>query len=144
MEPDHSHQVHLPPPPYSETDPGLLTPATSQADNASAITNTASSVDDTIYTPPYSPTESLHRQSLYDADQVSSSSATAYFESRPVLHGYRTPELETYTIAIASATEPKDLAYPTRFILKNCTEQDWVRTLFFALPKLFSFHMYIR
>jgi hypothetical protein len=128
MDPDH-----IPPPPYSETDPGNLTPATSQADNASAAT--ASSVDETIYTPLYSPAGSVHRsQTLGDEfDHVSSSSATAYFESRPARRSvFRT--LEIHSIVITARTEPKDLPYPSDFFARDCTEQDWATFVNYLLP----------
>jgi hypothetical protein len=118
---------HIPPPPYSETDP-----ATSQVDNASVAT---SSVDETIYTPPFSPTGSVHHgQTVGDScDHVSSSSATAYFESRPVLRpASGTPEI--HSITISARTEPKDLPYPANFLSRDCTEQDWATFLNYLLP----------
>lgn len=64
---------HTSPPPYSETDlfsntnTTILTPTTTEADDASRVTgrvrsNTSSSEDSLIYTPPYSPTEPDHQR----------------------------------------------------------------------------------
>lgn len=129
--------AYIPPPPYSETDPAssprpALTPATSQVDSVSVA---ASSVDETIYTPPYSPTGSVHRgQTVGDScGHVSSSSATAYFESRPVLRSvYGTPEI--HSITISARTQPEDLPYPPNFLSRDCIEQDWATFLNFLLP----------
>src|SRR5271170_2634732 len=97
---------HGPPPPYSVTDlysnSGSRSHPTSNADNTvipgqsiSEYDATSSAGDPTIYTPPYTPDgdRSSYPGSVPDGfDNVSShasavaASASAYFESRPVLH----------------------------------------------------------
>lgn len=122
MDPDHIPQ--FPPPPYSETsEPGPLTPATSQADNA--LSASLSSVDEAIYTPSYSPTVSVHQgqASRDDFDLISSSSASAYFESRPPCR-FVSGSPEIYRITITARTGPQDLPYPTHFGTLDCMAQD--------------------
>ena len=110
-----------PPPPYSETDiysntssHPILTPATSQADDISVTDHpqlsTASSVDGTIiYTPLHSPTGSDHQESLQDGlGHISTSSAAAYFESRPIL-GQTPTQLITHNIKVGIQTQPEEL-----------------------------------
>jgi len=128
---------HIPPPPYSETDPAssphpALTPAASQVDNVSVA---ASSVDETVYTPSYSPAGSVRRGQIVGegCHHVSSSSASTYFESRPVLRSVSgTPEI--HSITVTATTEPKDLPYPPKFLSRDCTEQDWATFLNYLLP----------
>ncbi|KAK0116688.1 hypothetical protein ONS96_012540 [Cadophora gregata f. sp. sojae] len=134
-----------PPPPYSETDPGtsphpILTPATSQADNASVaarpLASTASSVDETIYTPLYSPASSVHQHQVYgdEHDHVSSSSATVFFESRPARRNSSTAPLETIKILVTARTEPKDIPYPPELAEKDVLELDWLTFVNYLLP----------
>jgi hypothetical protein len=127
----------IPPPPYSETDPGtaILTPTTSQADTSSLSTpSAASSVADeeAVLTPPYTPTESSHHQSLADLDHNSSTSATAYFETRPAL-GRPAPIPKVYTITITSTSKPEDIPYPDP-ALNDVTEQDWATFVNYLFP----------
>lgn len=130
---------HIPPPPYSETDPGtaILTPGTSQADNESLPAPSAvSSTDSVVYTPPYTPTEAGHQSLGTDLDHVSSSSATAYFESRPA-HMRSSPIPKIYTITITSTTKPEDIPFPSpaeEWKSKDVTEQDWVTFLNYLFP----------
>ena len=119
----------IPPPPYSETDPGTatLTPTTSQADTSSLpAPSAASSVADgeAVFTPPYTPTEASHHQSL--------ASATAYFESRPAL-GRSAPLPKVYTITITSTSKPEDITYPDP-ALSDVTEQDWATFVNYLFP----------
>jgi hypothetical protein len=138
----------IPPPPYSETDiywntssHPILTPATSQADNLSVADHpqlsTASSIDDSvIYTPLHSPTDSDHQESLQDGlGHVSSSSAIAYFESRPV--DGQTPALaiSLKKITVNPRTQPEDLPYPQGWAAKDITQQDWQTFVNFLLPE---------
>lgn len=140
---------HAPPPPYSETDiysnagtspHPLLTPSTSQADNASVAVrpfpSTASSLDETIYTPLYSPAGSLNQNQVLgdDHDHVSSSSATAYFESRPTRRQSHATSAEIVTISITAQTEPKDLPFPQALLAKDVSEQDWATFVNYLLP----------
>jgi hypothetical protein len=129
----------LPPPPYSETDiysnaptspyPHILTPATSQADNASVasrpLPSTASSLDDTIFTPTGSVGD--------DIDIASASSAAAYFESRPPQNQVVAPAV-IHAINITSSTKPSDLPYPEAWQVKDVTEQDWATFINYLIP----------
>ncbi len=145
MEPDH-----IPPPPYSETDiysnsgghTVILTPATSQADNASVAgrppPSVASSVDEPIDTPPYSPASSLHQNQVVGEEveraSISTSSATAYFETRPVRSTASTT-LDRHFISLTAKTQPKDLSYPQSLQAKDVNEQDWATFLNYLLPE---------
>ena len=128
---------HLPPPPYSETDTGtaVLTPSTSQADNSSRpARSTASSAadDEVVFTPPYTPTEVGYHTLDNDLDHISSSSALAYFESRPAI-GRAGPVPTVYKIIIASNSKPKDVPYPEP-PLNDVTEQDWATFVNYLFP----------
>ncbi|KAL2073715.1 hypothetical protein VTL71DRAFT_11041 [Oculimacula yallundae] len=139
-----------PPPPYSEVDtlstagssipPPILTPASSQTDNASVAArpfpSTASSVDETIYTPLYSPTSSVHKNQVFsdEHDHVSSSSATAFFESRPTHTSHSSAALETIKISVTHGTEPKDIPYPPELQDKDVNELDWLTFVNYLLP----------
>ncbi|KAH9223703.1 hypothetical protein DL95DRAFT_517795 [Leptodontidium sp. 2 PMI_412] len=138
-----------PPPPYSETDiystagtspHPILTPATSQTDNVSVaarpLPSTASSVDETIYTPLYSPAGSDHQNQTFgdEHDHVSSSSATAFFESRPARRNSSTAPLHAIKISVTHGTEPKDIPYPSELLEKDVTELDWLTFVNYLLP----------
>lgn len=128
----------LPPPPYSETDPGsmILTPSTSHADNASRRARSAVSPSETesvVYTPPYSPTDAGHQSVAEELNNVSSAAATAYFESRPALRP-RASIPQVHTLTITSTTEPKDIPYPQELGAYDTTEQDWATFLNFLFP----------
>jgi hypothetical protein len=62
-----------------------------------------------------------------DFDLASSSSAAAYFESRPPPRTPVSGTPEIHRIAITATTAPKDLAYFPAFLARDCTAQD-VRT----------------
>ena len=127
---EHDYIPQFPPPPYSESDMGTLNGAISQARNP--LASPTSSVDETIYTPSYSPTASVHRSQTLgdDFDLASSSSAAAYFESRPPPRTQVSGTPEIHRIAITATTAPKDLAYSPAFLARDCTAQD-VRTNWF-------------
>ncbi len=140
----------IPPPPYSETDiysvsgasPHInLTPATSQAADTASVgartllsTASTTSADEVIYTPPYSPTGSIHQNQVPgEGEHMTSSSSTIYFDSRPVKH-YHSGPLELYHITVTPSTEPKDLPYPPFFGARDITEQDWASFINHLLP----------
>lgn len=135
---------HSAPPPYSETDiysnPGtaIVTPTTSHADSASLpAPSAASSADDSvIFTPPYTPTDYAHQSLCDELDHISSSAASAYFDSRPA-HGRPGPIPHVHTLTITSTTEPKDIPYPEPaedWRAKDVTEQDWATFVNYLLP----------
>jgi hypothetical protein len=131
---------HLPPPPYSETDiysnfssePNvILTPGTSRADTAVlASASPRSSIDEPIYTPPFTPTGSVYQ------DNGSSASAAAYFDSRPS-HIRTSGPPTIHSIAVTATTAPRDLPYPQPvedFFAKDLTQQDWATFVNYLLP----------
>jgi hypothetical protein len=121
---EHEYIPQFPPPPYSESDTGTLNGAISQARNP--LASPTSSVDETIYTPSYSPIASVHRSQTLgdDFDLASSSSAAAYFESRPPPRRPVSGTPEIHRIAITATTAPKDLTYYPAFLARDCTAQD--------------------
>jgi hypothetical protein len=102
---------------------GALSPAISQAH--SSLAATASSVDESVFTPSHSPAASVHRRQAPgdEFDVGSSSSAAAYFESR-LARRLVSGILEFHEIAITARMEPKDLPYPSAFTTRDCTIQD--------------------
>ncbi|TVY73397.1 hypothetical protein LSUE1_G006437, partial [Lachnellula suecica] len=133
---------HPPPPPYSETDiysntssHPILTPATSQADNASVAGNlhvsTASSIDDSvIYTPLHSPSGSDHQDGFGHA---STTSALAYFESRPAT-SRSPPQSISHKISVTPRTRPDELPYQQNWDSIDITRQDWQTFVNHLLP----------
>jgi hypothetical protein len=125
----------IPPPPYSETDSNaspnsnlILTPATSHSDGLSLPAPSVESPtdDSVIYTPPYTPTGSVHQSISGDHDQIASSAA-AYIDSRPVLTIPSGPPT-IHSIRVTSTTNPHDLPYPEPeqdWLSKDVTHQDW-------------------
>ena len=156
---------HNPPPPYSVTDlysnsgsrPGSqpqpnLSTTTSNVDNASIpgrfITEydaASSTGDPTIYTPPYTPDgdRSSHLDSVPDGfDNISShasavaASASAYFESRPVLH-FSTDTLLVHIINITKDTQPSDVPFPEpqkKWLDRDVLPQDWETFVNYLIP----------
>ena len=155
---------HSPPPPYSVTDlysnsgsrsgsqPHTLATTTSNVDNASipgrpiSEYDAASSTSDpTIYTPPYTPDgdRSSHLESVPDGfDNVSShasavaASASAYFESRPVLH-FSTDTLLVHIINITKDTQPSDIPFPEpekKWLERDVLPQDWETFVNYLIP----------
>lgn len=103
--------------------------------------STASSIDETIYTPPYSPASSFHQNQVVGEElenasaSPSTSSAAAYFSSRPArgsTPASSTPE--TYSITITSTTEPKNLQYPVALQAKDINQQDWATFVNYLIP----------
>lgn len=138
----------LPPPPYSETDPSivlsggparpaLLTPSTSQGDAASRApaSTTSSSIDEPIYTPPYSPASSFHQNAVDSAGSVSasSSSAATYFAIRPP-HTFSISPPEVIKLSLSGTTQPRDIPYPDSLRMKDVNIQDWNTFVNYLLP----------
>jgi len=143
------------PPPYSETDPSEYSSNAGTTANAPAPANsshsssartpsslhtdgatsrpppsTNSSVDEVVFTPPYSPALSNH--AFTDHDHLVSSSAAAYFDSRPATIRNTGPP-KTYTITVTSETQPQDLPFPENFRAHGVLDQDWLTFLNYLL-----------
>lgn len=141
---------HLaPPPPYSVTDRAnstagaarspILTPTTSCVDDAPVTAwpfpPTSSSFDEPFSTPCYTPVGSVNQnqvQSDTDHDHVSSSAA-AYFESRPARRR-STHALEMVQISVTAQTDPRAVKYPQELVGKDINEQDWATFVNYLLP----------
>lgn len=139
--------MDLAPPPYSYNDPSECS-SIGESSTATATTTTShrhssvhtpsrlhtdaigatgrpppstnSSVDEIIFTPPYSPT-----LSNYTTNHLVSSSAAAYFESRPATLRNTGPP-SVYNIAVTSNTQPQDLPFPEGFRSHGVHDQDWL------------------
>ncbi|KAF4637842.1 hypothetical protein G7Y89_g253 [Cudoniella acicularis] len=136
-----------PPPPYTPTDifsnAGTtsnfhLSPAASRADDAS-VAATSSAAGSVIYTPLPSPPGSVNHDldhGLEDGlSHQSSSSAAAYFDSRPVPAGYAaSSQLVYHDVIVTSNTRPYDIPYPNEWASKDVSQQDWATFLNYLLP----------
>ncbi|KAH8685991.1 hypothetical protein BGZ60DRAFT_523258 [Tricladium varicosporioides] len=136
---------NAPPPPYTPTDllsnAGTtsnlhLTPTPSRTDAASVVA--ASSTNNSIiYTPLSSPPGSVsHEQRQENSfSHYSSSSATAFFESRPAPSNHATSSQPIiHSLNVTSNTRPSDLPYPSEWGAKDVSQQDWATFVNFLLP----------
>jgi hypothetical protein len=129
-----------------------LTATTSNFDNASVPGRSiseydaaSSTGDPTIYTPPYTPDgdRSSHQDSVADGfDNVSSpasataASASAYFESRPILH-FSPDTLLVHSINITKHTQPSDIPFPEpekKWLERDMLPQDWETFVNYLIP----------
>ncbi|KAK8049428.1 hypothetical protein PG994_011158 [Apiospora phragmitis] len=129
-----------PPPPYSETDIYSNASARSpiaprsgsnaHADDASIAAS--SSHSNIIYTPPETPREPHYNFSGGD-DLVTSASAQAYFESRPVVSPSAGLEV-VHVLAYQENAAPADFPYPAWAASHQTTEQDWHTFVNYLIP----------
>lgn len=150
----------LPPPPYSETDiysragtesspTTILTPTTSQADDASVVNrrtsvHTASSTDEAHgapFTPPYSPSgdgslqQNPFGRGFDQPEHTASSPAEAYFESRPAPQVSNT--ILVHTVKLVENLQPSDLPYPEprgAWLERDVLPQDWQTFINYLIP----------
>lgn len=132
MNADAEHNA--PPPPYTPTDllsnagtasNSHLTPTPSRADDAS-VAAASSTNNSIIYTPLPSPPGSVsHEQRQENSfSHYSSSSATAFFESRPAPSNHATGSQPIiHSLHITSNTQPSDLPYPGEWGAKDVSQQ---------------------
>ncbi|KAK8874461.1 hypothetical protein PGQ11_004975 [Apiospora arundinis] len=131
----------VPPPPYSETDIYSNASARSptaprsgsnaNADDASIAAS--SSHSNIIYTPPETPRESHYNFSGGD-DLATSSSAQAYFESRPVTSSPSAGLEVVHILAYQENATPADFPYPGWATSHQTTEQDWHTFVNYLIP----------
>lgn len=145
--------MDLAPPPYSEIDPeedfsnsgrstATATVSTTQSSSGRTpsslhsdaafgrpLPSTSSSADEVIFTPPYSPTLSSYTT---DHDHLLSSSAAAYFDSRPATIRNTAPPT-VYRITVTHETHPNDLPFPESFRAHGVLVQDWLTFLNYLL-----------
>lgn len=91
------------------------------------LPSTSSSADEVIFTPPYSPALSSYAT---DHDHLLSSSAAAYFESRPATIRNTAPPT-IYRLKITPDTQPQDLPFPESFRVHGVLVEDWLTFLNF-------------
>ena len=137
---DHSRPLpDCPPPAYTETDlfsNSAYTPQTSHAGDASlparvTPSRTNSDTGSIIYTPPDTPTGSVHQDS--SGNPSLTSFEHQFFESRPAPDRISYPAT-THCIRITPYTTPDDLPYPSYLMRKDVNEQDWLTFLNHLLP----------
>ncbi|KAK6841801.1 RING finger domain-containing protein [Apiospora arundinis] len=131
----------VPLPPYSETDIYSNASARSptaprsgsnaNADDASIAAS--SSHSNIIYTPPETPRESHYNFSGGD-DLATSSSAQAYFESRPVTSSPSAGLEVVHILAYQENATPADFPYPGWATSHQTTEQDWHTFVNYLIP----------
>ncbi|KAK6605073.1 hypothetical protein H4I96_05655 [Botrytis cinerea] len=130
------------PPPYSETDifsntnTTIPTPTTTEADDASRVNGRArsdsSSTDNSlIYTPPYSPTEPDDQHSENDRKNLSPNN---YFESRPLPPQYSAPRTTQHEICVTPRSTPVDIPIPSSASDYGIIQQDWSTFVNYLLP----------
>ncbi|KAI0189633.1 hypothetical protein EV127DRAFT_106483 [Xylaria flabelliformis] len=126
-----------PPPPYSETDiyshsHGSRNRPSSRADDDVSIAPSSSN-SNIIFTPPESPREAQFNFAGPSSDQHTTTSAQAYFDSRPP---NRPPGLSiTIDLEITPGATPSDFPYPKRALDRDITEQDWQTFINYLIPE---------
>ncbi|KAI0551923.1 hypothetical protein F4679DRAFT_536912 [Xylaria curta] len=126
-----------PPPPYSETDiyshsHGSRNRPSSRADDDVSIAPSSSN-SNIIFTPPESPRDAQYNFAGPSGDQHTTTSAQAYFDSRPP---NRPPDLSiTIDLEVAPGATPSDFPYPKRALDRDITEQDWQTFINYLIPE---------
>ncbi|KAK7951578.1 RING finger domain-containing protein [Apiospora aurea] len=140
MEPREPRDDDAPPPPYSETDiysnasaRSPVAPRSGSNIHADDVSIAASSShSNVIYTPPETPRESHYNFSGGD-DLAASTSAQAYFESRPVASPSTSLEV-VHVLAYREHATPEHLPYPAWAASHQTTEQDWHTFVNYLIP----------
>ncbi|KAI1739010.1 hypothetical protein F4680DRAFT_154790 [Xylaria scruposa] len=126
-----------PPPPYSETDiyshsHGSRNRPSSRADDDVSIAPSSSN-SNVIFTPPESPRDVEYSFAGPSSDQHTTTSAQAYFESRPP-NG--PPGLSfTIDLEVRPGATLSDFPYPKRALDRDITEQDWQTFINYLIPE---------
>ncbi|KAK8115179.1 hypothetical protein PG999_007248 [Apiospora kogelbergensis] len=131
----------VPPPPYSETDiysnaspRSPIVPRSGSNVNADDASIAASSShSNIIYTPPETPRESHYNFSGGD-DLATSTSAQAYFESRPVASPSAGAAEVVHALTYQDNATPADFPYPGWAASRQTTEQDWHTFVNYLIP----------
>ncbi|KAG4029424.1 hypothetical protein MFRU_016g01760 [Monilinia fructicola] len=129
------------PPPYSETDifsntnTTILTPTTTESDNASGVagrlrSNSSSTENSLIYTP-YSQTEPDHQRF---GNSFGHHFAHDYFESRPIPRHFSAQSISQHNIHVTTRSTPDDIPIPPSAPNYRFTQQDWSTFLNYLLP----------
>ncbi|KAH8156335.1 hypothetical protein CIB48_g11912, partial [Xylaria polymorpha] len=135
MEPHNG--LDCPPPPYSETDiyshsHGSRNHQSSGADDDESIAPSSSN-SNIIFTPPESPRDTQYSFAGPSSDQHSTTSAQAYFDSRPP---NRPPGPNiTISLEVTPDASPSDFPYPKRALDRDITEQDWQTFINYLIPE---------
>ncbi|KAF7894913.1 hypothetical protein EAF00_006727 [Botryotinia globosa] len=130
------------PPPYSETDDfsntntTIPTPTTTEADDASRAngrvrSDSSSTENSLIYTPPYSPTEPDDQHSENNPRNLSPHN---YFESRPLPLQFSAPRITQHEIYVTPRSAPEDIPIPSPAPDYGITQQDWSTFVNYLLP----------
>ncbi|KAK3681459.1 hypothetical protein B0T22DRAFT_387970, partial [Podospora appendiculata] len=138
------HLEDIPPPPYSETDLFSTagqprSPTTSDNRRGShgdvATQSSTSTNGDVIYTPPLTPRSSSHQSNFAnDVDHISTSSANAYFETRPAPPPLQNRPQIVHSIAIKDSTSPDSLPYPADLGERDVRPADWQTFVNYLIP----------
>ncbi|KAK8089213.1 hypothetical protein PG997_004174 [Apiospora hydei] len=119
-----------PPPPYSETD--IYSNASARSPAAPRSAQISTQMINVIYTPPETPRESHYNFSGGD-DLATSTSAQAYFESRPVANPSANLEV-VHVLAYQEHATPENFPYPAWAASHQTTEQDWHTFVNYLIP----------
>ncbi|KAF5869393.1 uncharacterized protein Bfra_011199 [Botrytis fragariae] len=130
------------PPPYSETDvfsntnTTIPTPTTTEADDASRVngrgrSDSSSTENSLIYTPPYSPTEPDDQHSESNPKHLSPHD---YFESRPLPPQFSAPRSTQHEICVTRRSTSDDVPIPSSAPDYGITQQDWSTFVNYLLP----------
>ncbi|KAK3327136.1 hypothetical protein B0T19DRAFT_420873 [Cercophora scortea] len=138
------HLEDIPPPPYSETDLFSTagqprSPTTSdyrRGSHGDAATQSSTSTNgDVIYTPPLTPRSSSHQSNFAnDVDHISTSSANAYFETRPAPPPLQSRPQIVHSITVKDSTSPDSLPYPAELGERDVRPGDWQTFVNYLIP----------
>ncbi|KAF7940900.1 uncharacterized protein EAE97_007085 [Botrytis byssoidea] len=130
------------PPPYSEADvfsntnTTIPTPTSTEADDASRVngrvrSDSSSTENSLIYTPPYSPTEPDDQHSENNPRNLFPHN---YFESRPLPLQFSAPRITQHEIYVTPRSAPEDIPIPFSAPDYGITQQDWSTFVNYLLP----------
>ncbi|KUI61160.1 hypothetical protein VP1G_08341 [Cytospora mali] len=107
-----------------------LTPRSSHSHSASRN----NSGNDNLLSPSYPPQQQQQNAVTVSSDHLTSASAEAFFESRPVPPSCRAVEQARHTLVIQSHSSPDDFPYPQGWAHRDITPEDWQTFLNYLIP----------
>lgn len=132
------HLDDVPPPPYTETDIYSNAGGHSRRSNSNGTddASSAASTGEIIYTPPLTPRSSHQQNFVSEADRLTTTSAEAYFDSRPPprLSASAQGELIVHPISIKVDSNPSDFPYIRDWSQRDVRVEDWQTFVNYLIP----------